>query len=609
MGESKYIHYCWFGRKPLPKLAKKCLESWKKYFPDYEIICWNEDNCDFDECEFVKQAYAGKHYAFVADYVRAKALYEKGGIYFDTDMEITKNIEKLLEKYQTFLGVEDTGKVACGIWYEKYPKGYLPEKLLEKYRSYKNVDFEKRAEFAIPLLVTEILEPCGFDYRKRQIQNLENEITIFPRDYFYPYSYNRDNNLFTENTAGIHYYDASWLPVKSRIENYLVRHYGRSNAIKMIKAYQRSVILGRKAAKAVLFPAVIWLSKRKKLATLITPKYKADLERTLDLIQENRNADYLVLHNGGWMGVTSATVELFENTVDCRELYLKEDIKRVARAIVATKASQVIFSGVAEGWAKLAQVLKGIKPELEIKVFWHGSMSQVLDPYGWKMHTEIMKLCREGKIQAFATCKESLYEFYKKEGINVYFITNKVDVEGIKKEKKSGSKTRIGLYAASPANWRKNMFSQIAAVALMEDVVLDIVPLDAVAEEFAKKLNLQVEGIKENLKREELIARMSRNDVNLYVTFSECSPMLPLESLEMGVPCVTGNNHHYFANNKTLGKYLLVSQEDDARMIKTKITECIQNKKAIMEAYQKFRKENLAQSRQDVKDFLENRHA
>ena len=92
---SKYIHYCWFGGKPLPKLAKKCIKSWKKYLPDYEIIEWNENNVDLEECAFIKEAYENKKWAFVADYARTKAIYEMGGIYFDTDMLITKPIDFL----------------------------------------------------------------------------------------------------------------------------------------------------------------------------------------------------------------------------------------------------------------------------------------------------------------------------------------------------------------------------------------------------------------------------------------------------------------------------------------------------------------------------------
>ena len=117
----KYIHYCWFGGKPLSKLTKKCIKSWKKYLPDYEIIEWNESNVDLEECPFIKEAYENKKWAFVADYARTKAIYEMGGIYFDTDMIITKDISFLLDK-ETFLGVEDSMMVNAAVWGTSKPK-------------------------------------------------------------------------------------------------------------------------------------------------------------------------------------------------------------------------------------------------------------------------------------------------------------------------------------------------------------------------------------------------------------------------------------------------------------------------------------------------------
>ena len=146
----KYIHYCWFGEKPLPKLAKKCIKSWEKYLPDFKIIKWSEDNVDLSECAFIKGAYENKKWAFVADYVRCKALKEMGGIYFDTDMEVTKDISNLLEN-KTFLGVEDTGYVAVGVWFEQNKNAYLPRELLKKYQSFKEFDSENVSSFSIPI--------------------------------------------------------------------------------------------------------------------------------------------------------------------------------------------------------------------------------------------------------------------------------------------------------------------------------------------------------------------------------------------------------------------------------------------------------------------------
>lgn len=102
----KIIHYIWFGGNPLSDLTKKCIETWKKYLPDFEIMEWNEKTFDVNQCAFVKEAYEQKKWAFVADYTRFKVLEKYGGIYLDTDMEITADISKFLEK-DLFLGVED----------------------------------------------------------------------------------------------------------------------------------------------------------------------------------------------------------------------------------------------------------------------------------------------------------------------------------------------------------------------------------------------------------------------------------------------------------------------------------------------------------------------
>lgn len=207
----KFIHYCWFGGKPLPKLAKKCIKSWKKFLPDYEIIRWDETNCDIDECAFVKGAYENKMWAFVADYFRAKVLNEYGGIYFDTDMKVIKDLSSLLNDH-TFLGVEYGNMVAVGVWYEKRNDSYLTKALLKKYRSYKKFDVSKIRDYAIPILITDILTPLGYQDNCEHIQLLKHKISIYPRDYFYPLSDDHQKNEFTDNTCMIHYYDASWIP-------------------------------------------------------------------------------------------------------------------------------------------------------------------------------------------------------------------------------------------------------------------------------------------------------------------------------------------------------------------------------------------------------------
>ena len=184
----KYIHYCWFGGKPLPKLAKKCIKSWKKYLPDYEIIEWNENNVNLEECPFVKEAYSMKKWAFVADYARTKAIYEMGGIYFDTDMMITKNIDFLLDK-ETFLGIEDSMMVNAAVWGTSKPKTELSRRILEYYQTQEHFDIDNIYKISIPRIITKILDEYGFDPVSNEIQVLNKNIYVYPRPYFYPLSF------------------------------------------------------------------------------------------------------------------------------------------------------------------------------------------------------------------------------------------------------------------------------------------------------------------------------------------------------------------------------------------------------------------------------------
>lgn len=597
----KYIHYCWFGDKPLPKLAKRCIKSWKKFLPDYKIIKWSEENVDLNECKFVKEAYENKKWAFVADYVRTKALNDMGGIYFDTDMEVTKDITELLYN-ETFLGIEDTGFVAVGVWFEKNKKSFLTTELLKKYKSFDGFDVKKMYEFSMPKLISSILNEYGLEKNAKQIQVLRDNIYIYPREYFYPYSYNWENNVFTDNTCMVHYYDASWIPLKDRIEVNMVRKIGKRRTLKILAIYRKNKNYVKKVAKLVLFPIVLYRRYKAK-RKMINQEYLSRIDNTIKEISNQKSKEYLAFYNKYWLGVTSATKELFENLVDCGEIYRKKDIEKIGRAILNTNVKQIIFSSFAIGWKDLALYLKNNRKDLKIKTYWHGSNSQVLDSYGWDRNVEIIKLHKKGIVDVMATCKKSLVNFYKKEGYNSQFLTNKVSVNIKPSSKKENGKIRIGLYAAKCDDWRKNMYTQMAAISMIDDAVIDMVPLNDSAKDFAKIIGVEIDGLEKPLKREDLLRRMSLNDINLYVTYSECAPMLPLESMEMGVVCISGNNHHYFENDERF-KDIIIDNEENPLEIKEKIIKSIKEKDKILKVYSEKSKMNLKTAEYKKNEFL-----
>ena len=135
------IHYCWFGKGELPDLAVYCINSWKKYCLDYEIVRWDESNSDLSSCNFVIEAYRQKKWAFVSDYIRLKVIAEHGGIYLDIDVELLKSLDGLLE-LDSFMGFEESRPyyVNSGLGFGAGKNNENIKKLMD---SYEQVSFFK----------------------------------------------------------------------------------------------------------------------------------------------------------------------------------------------------------------------------------------------------------------------------------------------------------------------------------------------------------------------------------------------------------------------------------------------------------------------------------
>ena len=593
----KYIHYCWFGGKPLPKLAKKCIKSWKKYLPDYEIIEWNESNVNLEECPFIKEAYEHKKWAFVADYVRTKILYEKGGIYFDTDMKVTKDIKDLLDK-KTILGLEDSGKIAVGFWYEKEPKSYLSTKLLEFYRGLKGFDAENPFAFSIPNILTSLIDDEKFMQSSNKIQNLKHDIIIYPREYFYPLSYNRENNIFTENTCMIHYYDASWVPKGERRTNRIYRVLGIEKGKKFIDFCRFTKRSMKKTAKVILFPVVIYRNNKRKRNFIENNKRNLN-----EALNKNKKGDILAIYRDEWLGISYATQEMFPNTLGIKYLN-KQCINYYAEELVKKEYKMLIFSGFDLTWTNLVKRIKELKPNQTIKVVWHGSNAMNVEEYDWNVLKTILEFNKSGLIDSIGFVKKSLYEFYKEKDYKCEFLMNTLNLDKEKyiKEKDENNKNiKIGIYASGD-RWVKNFYNQVSAGSLIENHVLDIIPKSDKTIEFANMINANIIGETKPISRENLLKRIASNDINVYVTFVECAPFLPLESLELGVPCITSNNHHYWENTE-LEKYLIVNAPDNIIEIKNKIKYALDNKEKIIEAYKNWKKSYDKTAKESISEF------
>ncbi len=225
----RIIHYCWFGEKPLPPLAEKCLNSWKRYLPDYIIILWDENTFDITAHPYTREAYETKKWAFITDYVRLYVLYHLGGIYMDTDVEVIKPLTRFLAdpaftcfeppNYiypdQVVIQTGMLGADKNNLWIKK---------MLDYYKNKRFLDKDRVPDLtANPIPLTDItIREFGLKLDQR-LQRLMNSVVIYPQEYFSPINWKDRIIKKTENTYAIHYFSGSWISKEERTKYITLR--------------------------------------------------------------------------------------------------------------------------------------------------------------------------------------------------------------------------------------------------------------------------------------------------------------------------------------------------------------------------------------------------
>ena len=207
----KIIHFCWFGGKEKPRLVKKCIASWKKFCPDYEIIEWNEKNFDVNQCEYTRFTASHNLYAFLSDYARLKVVYEYGGIYLDTDVELIKSLDGLLDN-EAFIGFETDKFITTGLGFGGEKHSRAVGLMLQEYEDMDPEEFKKKYETkghltGSPTMNTNALLKLGLE-RGGKCQTLDG-CQVFSAEYFCPFDDYSGVLNCTENTYSIHWYGKS----------------------------------------------------------------------------------------------------------------------------------------------------------------------------------------------------------------------------------------------------------------------------------------------------------------------------------------------------------------------------------------------------------------
>lgn len=227
----KIIHYCWLSEEPYPELVRKCIHSWEDKLGDYEIICWDTSRFDVNTIPYTREAYEAGKYAFVSDYIRLWALYNHGGIYLDSDVEVLRNMDDLLLN-KAFVGFEDIDRITA--WMLGSEKGNdLFKEFLSEYDNKHFLLSNGKYDYTpnpVPLTRKMVEHGLRLDNSYQEL----DFITVYPMDYFCPYNpYRASGDCFSDNTYVNHYFSGAWKTkgrrIKSKIKIGMSKAIGKKN--------------------------------------------------------------------------------------------------------------------------------------------------------------------------------------------------------------------------------------------------------------------------------------------------------------------------------------------------------------------------------------------
>lgn len=577
---------------------EKFFQKYTNFFKKFKVIKVDDLIKKYNEENVIEKDNKLKD-----EYIKFKILYENGGLLIDGNFEFLCSLETFFEN-NFFISYSDDKNISTKLMYSNSKNNHFVKKIIDLIKENK---FENITD-----LFADVLEK-DMKNNYNSLQKFDNQIFIYPYEYFYPIDYEWIGKSFTDNTKAVYYEKNRKVPKKAKIKIKMAKKYG-VESFNYFFSTLRTVKNNLGYKKYIMTQNI-----KKKFSVKEDPGIDTAKEKLQEYIKINLEAeksgkqlpiDYVIIHNPRWLGVTSATKELFKNLLPLEEVFLDKNVNLISDMILKSKVKQVIFSAFDYGWDKIAIRLKKLNPEIKIKSFWHGSHSQVIEKINWETNVMIINLHKQGIIDVMGTCKESLVNFYKSQGYKTAFLNNTVvlndemkkRIENKKKNIQNTDKLKLGLYSAG-TDWRKNTYNQVMAASLFKNATLEVIPLRYELQKIAYKNDLNIIGSDSHLKREDLLLEMAKNDITLYVTFSECAPMLPIESLEVGTICITGNNHHYFDNTK-LYDYLVVEREDDVMAIYEKINYALEHKDEIFKLYKEWKKSNDERTKKSVEEFL-----
>jgi hypothetical protein len=347
------------------------------------------------------------------------------------------------------------------------------------------------------------------------------------------------------------------------------------------------------------------------------PKSGSFTELQTEFIERMKGADTDVcaVHTPRWLGISASTRELFEhcypipNTRD-QEPYRYDDkvLRHHADVLAEAGVKHVVFSGGDRSHLQLAEILRKRDPSFTIDMLWHGSYTQFLEDYNWEMFTSWIDAAKAGTVRSIGTVKAGQERLIRAAGVPSSLVLNLITGEGMAPPQLEGDEKHVGMWI-SGTSFRKIPHPMLSAIAMTPGTRLHAAGLEKRAIDVIDYFKISTAEVHQRtLPKDELLEAIRRTHLTLYVTFSECCPMVPLESLQLGVPCLTGPNSHLFEDHDYLFERLVVPFPDRADTIADYMARAIDERDQIVNAYREYIPGYNERARQSVRDFIAGHH-
>lgn len=329
-----------------------------------------------------------------------------------------------------------------------------------------------------------------------------------------------------------------------------------------------------------------------------------DLARWMEAARSAR-PPAIALTNPHWKGVTSATRNLFPMSLPVNDDLVPRTAQQLADRLAETGVRRIVISGLPWTYLHLIDALRRRHPQIECRIFWLGSLMQSGEQTNWKAFCQVNRLAREGAICKVGFAKSGMAELMQGLGIRSSFVLSAIDRMPVAASEPDAGGPHLGVWAVNMKVWRKTPFAMLAAAREIPGAKLHLSGGNKRVAEYVRELGLVAEMREKAIPAADMPAHLMRMHLNLYVTLSECCPMLPLESLAEGVPCLLGPSSHLFEDDPYLFSRLVVPFPDRHEVIARYLRQALEERDEIVAAYRRYLPGYLERTDESLAEFLD----